>query len=403
MTGASETELGVLGADILERHLEVQDTGRNKGEDQGGDHLTGECMVRLDVGVVCQLQVVRECECLVARDVAEGLEPADCQWGIVHNVMNLHQSVGIALHKRTTNELCEDVHGDLDTRNGLHKTDRNEGDEGHNDTENDDDRGSLGGVYSDSDHPNGSSDDKHDKVDPLGYVLVILSHDSSVDIIAKIGFVIFIMSSNSKGTEHTSPDQFGSRKDLLSMVKNDVRYSCSVKGKVPEERSNITGTDPWLTVGLVFVIIELTVGQDLGDVVSCTHVGEGVIVVDGHVGSVPTVGEPDGGGDGYSDEETDELVHDGESGDRERRQPNREDVPIESGQGVQAKTAERRGDGRQGDIVGSDPGHPREVREGLENETGEEEVTAVREGRLRWTYMNMAEKAQRKNFCLDMV
>ena len=53
MTGASEAELSVLGANVLEGHLEVQDTGRNKGENQGGDHLTGECVVGLDVGVVC--------------------------------------------------------------------------------------------------------------------------------------------------------------------------------------------------------------------------------------------------------------------------------------------------------------------------------------------------------------
>jgi len=128
-----------------------------------------------------------------------------------------------------------------------------------------------------------------------------------------------------------------------------------------------------------------------------------MVIVDGHVGSVPTVGEPDGGSDGYSDEETDKLVHNGESGDREWRQPNGEDVPIEGRQGVLAKTAEGRGDGRQGNVVGSDPGHPREVREGLENETGEEEVTEVSKVQLRRTYINMAEKAHRKNFCLDMV
>jgi hypothetical protein len=165
----------------------------------------------------------------------------------------------------------------------------------------------------------------------------------------------------------------------LSVVENDVGYSCSVKGEVPEERSNITGTDPWLTVGLVLVVVELTVGQDLGNVVSCSHVGEGVVIIDGHVGSVPAVGKPDGGSDGHSDEETDELVHDGEGGDRKWDEPNRKDVPIESGQGVQSKTSKWGSDGRQGNVVRGDPSHPREVRESLEDETGEEEVTAVSE------------------------
>jgi hypothetical protein len=58
VTGASEAELSVLGANVLERHLEVQDTSRDKGENQGGDHLTDECVVGLDVGVVRQFQVV---------------------------------------------------------------------------------------------------------------------------------------------------------------------------------------------------------------------------------------------------------------------------------------------------------------------------------------------------------
>jgi hypothetical protein len=66
VTGASEAELSVLGANVLERHLEVQDTSRNKCENQGGDHLADERVVRLDVSVVRQFQIVRECECLVA-------------------------------------------------------------------------------------------------------------------------------------------------------------------------------------------------------------------------------------------------------------------------------------------------------------------------------------------------
>jgi hypothetical protein len=53
MTRAGEAKLSVLGANVLERHLEIQDTGRNKGENQGGDHLTDECVIGLDVGVVC--------------------------------------------------------------------------------------------------------------------------------------------------------------------------------------------------------------------------------------------------------------------------------------------------------------------------------------------------------------
>jgi hypothetical protein len=76
VTGAGETELSVLGAYVLERHLEVEDTSGNESEDQGGDHLTNKGVVGLDVSVVGQFQIVREGERLVARDVTEGLEPA---------------------------------------------------------------------------------------------------------------------------------------------------------------------------------------------------------------------------------------------------------------------------------------------------------------------------------------
>jgi hypothetical protein len=52
VTGTSESKLSILGTNVLERHLEVEDTSRNKGEDEGGDHLADKGMVRLDVGVM---------------------------------------------------------------------------------------------------------------------------------------------------------------------------------------------------------------------------------------------------------------------------------------------------------------------------------------------------------------
>lgn len=52
MTGTSEAKLSILSADVLERHLEIEDTCRHKGEDQGGNHLTDKGVVRLDVSVM---------------------------------------------------------------------------------------------------------------------------------------------------------------------------------------------------------------------------------------------------------------------------------------------------------------------------------------------------------------
>lgn len=76
MPGAGEPELSGRGANVLERHLEIEDTCADKGENHRSDHLTDECVRWLDVSVVCQLEIVREGHCLVNGNVAVSLEPA---------------------------------------------------------------------------------------------------------------------------------------------------------------------------------------------------------------------------------------------------------------------------------------------------------------------------------------
>jgi hypothetical protein len=47
-----------------------------------------------------------------------------------------------------------------------------------------------------------------------------------------------------------------------------------------------------LRVCLVFVIVELGVGEDLGDVKPACHVVPCVIIVNGEIGGVPAIIEP---------------------------------------------------------------------------------------------------------------
>lgn len=91
MSGAGEAELSGRCTDVLEGHLKVQDTSTDERKDQGRNlqrdqqrgekskmgtyHLAYESVIWLDVGVMGELEIVRERQSLICRDVAEGFEP----------------------------------------------------------------------------------------------------------------------------------------------------------------------------------------------------------------------------------------------------------------------------------------------------------------------------------------
>ena len=207
VSGASEAERRVLCANILERHLEVEDTSADKGEDQGGDDLTRERVPRGDLGVMGKLEVVGELQRLVARDITVGLEP--------------NQGVGIPLDERSSDKLGKHVHGDLDTCDRLNESDGYQGDQRHDDTEDDNDGRGFGGVKRDTEHSDDHGDNQHDKVDPLWDVLVVLLHQTVVDVLGEVIFLGLDLS-DTECLEHAPPDQLGRRDDLLTVVEDDV-------------------------------------------------------------------------------------------------------------------------------------------------------------------------------------
>ena len=76
-----------------------------------------------------------------------------------------------------------------------------------------------------------------------------------------------------------------------------------------------------------------------------------------------------------SEEYTSALIHDGECRDGERDEPHVQIVPIKGRPRVQTHTRVKSADGREGRIVGSDPGDPAEDGQGLKDKAREEKVT----------------------------
>lgn len=94
----------------LDRHLEVEDTSRDKAEDKGSSHLNDEGVSRVKFGVVGEFEVIDEGHSLVDRDVSVGLEP--------------DKSVGVTLDEGASNELGNDVKSDLNTSDRLNQSEK---------------------------------------------------------------------------------------------------------------------------------------------------------------------------------------------------------------------------------------------------------------------------------------
>ena len=110
----------------------------------------------------------------------------------------------------------------------------------------------------------------------------------------------------------------------VAVVENgNIGERGRVKGKVPQVRADETGAHPWLRVVLVLRVDKLRLGvEDLGDVEPAASVVEHAITVDGQVAGVPGVLVVDDESHDCADEDTAELVHNGECGNGKRDKPN---------------------------------------------------------------------------------
>ena len=92
------------------RHLVVEDRCADEGRDKSGPHLATECDPRGNVHVMSELEILSEMESLRGCDVPVRLE-------IIH-------SGGIAREPKTTEELGDNVQGNLDVCDGHYDTAR---------------------------------------------------------------------------------------------------------------------------------------------------------------------------------------------------------------------------------------------------------------------------------------
>ncbi len=98
-------------ANILDSgHLEVQNCNRNKGADEGRDHLNPESDLRRNVSIMGKFQVLRKGERMRSGDVAVRLE-------------EIHGG-GIAWEPETTEKLGKHVQSNLRVRDRTDDTNR---------------------------------------------------------------------------------------------------------------------------------------------------------------------------------------------------------------------------------------------------------------------------------------
>jgi hypothetical protein len=339
---ASRADVGDLG------HLVVENGGANEGRHKGGDHLTVEGDPRWDVDVMRELEILGEVEGVRGRDVSVGLE-------VVHRG-------GVTGEPETSEQLGDDVQGNLDVRDGHDNTAGDTEDEGKEDTIQDDGRSGVGGVSTDTGSTQSDGGYKDGEVDVLGNLLVV-PHETGVDILGVSEGGLAADQVLETGNDLTTVVEVGVGDGRGVDGEEHAVEECVSGGEVRREskpcrqprrrdRSRRRYSRPVASAG----VVEHTVG------------------VDGNVGGVPSVGVPDGEDDGEGEEGPEEGVEDAVEGIDEGVTATTHWFQSQVGKGVQSQTAVGTGDGGQVDVVGSDPGGPVEVGHGSDEVVGEPEV-----------------------------
>jgi len=139
-------------------HLIVEDSRAHETGNKGSEHLAIEGDPRWDMGVMGELEILREVEGVHGRDVSVGLEK-------IHGI-------GITGEPETTEQLSDDVEGDLHVCNSFDDTTRHTEYDGEEDTvQRSSGRGS-GGVNGDNDGTDSDGDTQYDEVHPLRNLFV---------------------------------------------------------------------------------------------------------------------------------------------------------------------------------------------------------------------------------------
>lgn len=103
------------GTNILDVDLEVEHTSTDDSGDEACHHLSPEGVARRNLGVVCELEIVQELDGVSTSDIAKGLEEVHGQ--------------SVASDPSSSNELGQDVEGNLNTSDGPNNADWDDEDE----------------------------------------------------------------------------------------------------------------------------------------------------------------------------------------------------------------------------------------------------------------------------------
>ena len=348
-SGAGEPVLLVRRTDVGDLgHLVVENGGTDEGRHEGRDHLTVEGDPGWDVNVVREFEILGEVEGMGGRDVSVGLKVVHCG--------------SVTGEPKASKQFGDDVQRNLNVRDGHDDTAGDTEDEGKEDAIQDDGRRGVGGISTDTSSTQSDRDYEDGEIDVLGNLLVA-PHEAGVDIlgVCKGGLAA--------GQVLETGD------DLTTVVKVGVGDGRGVDGEEHAVEERVSGGEVQGRVSLVRGLVEETVCIDcLQDLVTSSSVIKYTVGIDWDVGSVPSVGVPDGEDDGEGDEGPEEGVED--AVERVDEWVTRHDtlVPIPCGEGVQSQTTVGAGDGSQVNVLGSDPGRPVEVGHGGDEVVGEPEV-----------------------------
>ena len=168
-TGASKVVLLTNFANIGNvRHLVVEDGRADESGNEGSEHLAVEGNPRRDMGIVSEFEILGEVESVRGRDVSVALE--------------VEHGGGVTGEPETTEQLGDNVEGDLYVGDSHDDTARNTKDGGDENTIQRGSGGGVGGVNSDTNGTKSDGDAQDHEVGPLRN-LPIRPHQAGVDVL----------------------------------------------------------------------------------------------------------------------------------------------------------------------------------------------------------------------------
>lgn len=259
----------------------------------------------------------------------------------------------------------------MNTGDGRDHTYGDDTDERHKKTVDDDGRGGKRWEGTDAGET-ATHGGKQDREIPPVRNFWVSAHETHVDIVGKVGTVDCL----------ATPDQsLEADGEFVSVEQDDVGESSSVYSEEEDVNDGVSSSEIRLGVGLVLFIIEDTAFvDDFQNLIPLPRIVESLIRVDGEVCGVVRVGPPETDDDKAGDEHPSKVVKDREDRGSKRVKLNSDLVPVKGVDGVEAQTRESARDGGQDNVLRSDPSHPVEVGEILEDESGEPEVSECQLG-----------------------